>query len=60
MLEERLLRILIRDILEEQGIKLRTAKGYSASHPVVSRQDTATCISSKKNQRKRQKRRRKK
>ena len=37
MLEERLLRILIREILEEQGVKLRTAKGYSASHPVVSR-----------------------
>ena len=37
MLEERLLRILIRQIIQEQGIKLRTAKGYGASHPVVSR-----------------------
>ena len=37
MLEERLLRILIKQIIQEQGVKLRTAKGYSASHPVVSR-----------------------
>jgi hypothetical protein len=37
MLEERLLRILIRQIIQEQGVKLRTAKGYGASHPVVSR-----------------------
>ena len=37
MLEERLLKILIREILKEQNAKLRTAKGYSASHPVVSR-----------------------
>ena len=37
MLEERLLKILISEILKEQNVKLRTAKGYSASHPVVSR-----------------------
>ena len=27
----------IREILKEQNTKLRSAKGYSASHPVVSR-----------------------
>jgi hypothetical protein len=37
MLEERLLRIIIREIISEKNIKLRTAKGYSASHPVVNR-----------------------
>jgi hypothetical protein len=34
MLEEKLLKILIREVLEEK-IKLRTSKGYSASHPIV-------------------------
>ena len=37
MLEERLLEILIRQIIKEQSIKLRSIKGYNASHPVVSR-----------------------
>ena len=37
MLEERLLRILIREIIQEQNTKLRISKGYGASHPVVSR-----------------------
>jgi hypothetical protein len=37
MLEEKLLRIIIREILEEKSIKLRTSKGYGASHPVISR-----------------------
>jgi hypothetical protein len=36
MIEEKLLKILIREILEEENVKLRTSKGYSASHPVVS------------------------
>ena len=36
MIEEKLLKILIREILKEENIKLRTSKGYAASHPVVS------------------------
>ena len=36
MIEEKLLKILIKEILKEENVKLRTAKGYSASHPVVS------------------------
>tara|TARA_Y100000022_G_C12995977_1_gene260089 strand:- start:98 stop:385 length:288 start_codon:yes stop_codon:yes gene_type:complete len=36
MLEEKLLKILIREILKEQNVKLRTSKGYGASHPVIS------------------------
>lgn len=35
MIEERLLRILIREVIQED-LKLRTRKGYSASHPVIS------------------------
>ena len=35
MIEESLLKILIREVIQEE-IKLRTRKGYSASHPVVS------------------------
>ncbi len=37
MLEERLLKMLIKYIIQEQNVKLRTTKGYGASHPVVSR-----------------------
>lgn len=37
MLEERLLEILIKQIIKEQNTKLRTSKGYSASHPVINR-----------------------
>jgi hypothetical protein len=37
MLSRQLLRKLLNEILEEQGVKLRTSKGYGASHPVVSR-----------------------
>lgn len=37
MLSRQLLRKLLNEILEQQGIKLRTSKGYGASHPVVSR-----------------------
>jgi len=37
MLEVNLLRILIKEIIKEQDIKLRTSKGYGASHPVISR-----------------------
>ena len=37
MIEERLLRTLIKKIIEEQNIKLRTHKGYGGSHPVVNR-----------------------
>lgn len=37
MLEEKLLKILIREIIEEQNVKLRTAKGGGASHPIVNR-----------------------
>ena len=36
MTEEKLLKILIKEILKEQNTKLRTSKGYGASHPVVS------------------------
>lgn len=36
IIEESLLRILIREIIKEENIKLRTAKGFSASHPVIS------------------------
>jgi len=36
MLEERLLKILIKELLKEENTKLRTLKGYSASHPVIS------------------------
>ena len=36
MLEERLLKILIREVIQEE-IKLRGRKGYNASHPVVNR-----------------------
>ena len=37
MIEEQLLKILIREIIKEENVKLRTSKGYSASHPVISR-----------------------
>jgi len=37
MLSRQLLRKLLNEILEQQGIKLRTPKGYGASHPVVNR-----------------------
>ena len=37
MTEEQLLKILIRQILNEENTKLRSSKGYSASHPVISR-----------------------
>ena len=37
MLEEELLRILIKNILKEENIKLRSVKGYNASHPVINR-----------------------
>tara|TARA_B100000989_G_C19178624_1_gene318553 strand:- start:175 stop:453 length:279 start_codon:yes stop_codon:yes gene_type:complete len=37
MPQEKLLRIFIRDILQENRVKLRTSKGYNASHPVVSK-----------------------
>ena len=37
MLEERLLKMLIKYIIQEQNVKLRTVKGYGTSHPVVSR-----------------------
>jgi hypothetical protein len=37
MLEERLLRIIIAEIIQEKSVKLRTSKGYGASHPVVNR-----------------------
>ena len=42
MLEERLLKILIREILNEENVKLRTPKGYGASHPVVNRKPFMT------------------
>lgn len=35
MLEENLIKIMIREVLQEK-LKLRTAKGYNASHPVIS------------------------
>jgi hypothetical protein len=35
MLEERMLKILIREVIQE-NLKLRTSKGYNASHPVIS------------------------
>jgi hypothetical protein len=37
MLSRKLLRKLLNSILEEQGVKLRTSKGYNASHPVINR-----------------------
>lgn len=37
MLSRQLLRKLLNEILEEQGIKLRATKGYNSSHPIVSR-----------------------
>ena len=37
MLEEKLLKILIREIIEEENVKLRTAKAGGASHPIVNR-----------------------
>lgn len=37
MLEEQLLKILIRQIIKEENTKLRTLKGYNASHPVINR-----------------------
>lgn len=37
MLEEKLLKILIEELIKEENAKLRTSKGYGASHPVVSR-----------------------
>ena len=37
MIEEQLLKILIRQILNEENTKLRSVKGYSASHPVINR-----------------------
>ena len=36
MIKEKLLKELIRKIIKEENIKLRTSKGYSASHPVIS------------------------
>jgi hypothetical protein len=36
MLEERLLKILIREILKND-VRLRSKKGYNASHPVINR-----------------------
>ena len=37
MLEEQLLKILIKEIIKEENAKLRTSKGYGASHPIISR-----------------------
>ncbi len=38
MIEERiLLKLLIQEIIKEENIKLRTSKGYNASHPVINR-----------------------
>ena len=37
MLEEKLLKILIKEIIKEENTKLRTSKGYGASHPVINR-----------------------
>ena len=36
MIEEQLLKILIKHILNEENTKLRSAKGYNATHPVIS------------------------
>ena len=37
MISRQLLRKLLSEILEEQGVKLRVPKGYAASHPVINR-----------------------
>ena len=37
MMEEQLLKMLIKSILNEENTKLRSAKGYGASHPVINR-----------------------
>ena len=42
MLKERLIRTIIKKIIESQKIKLRTSKGYSASHPVISKKPFMT------------------
>ena len=37
MIEERILRMLIKNLLKEENTRLRSTKGYNAAHPVVSR-----------------------
>jgi hypothetical protein len=37
MTDIELLKNLIKEILNEENVKLRTSKGYGASHPVVNR-----------------------
>ena len=36
MKEEKLLKILIEKLIIEQNTKLRSSKGYNASHPIIS------------------------
>ena len=36
MIDRQLLRMLIKEILKEENTKLRTSKGFSASHPIIS------------------------
>lgn len=36
MLEENLLKILIKELIIEENLKQRSMKGYNATHPVIS------------------------